>query len=209
MMKRIMSVLITLAFVGSSFIFVSGCAKKQMQVSEGAQPTAQETQPGEQKVTDEAAKAAAEEAKQKEAAEAEAARRAEAERQAKMKAEAEAQKLIDEKVAFEAEKIYFAFDKADLSPEAQMTLKKKADWLSQRPQYSVRIEGNCDERGTNEYNLALGERRANAAMKFLATLGIAESRMSTISFGEERPIDPGHNEAAWAKNRRDEFKLIK
>ncbi len=208
MMKKIMTVLFTLAFVGSSLIFVSGCAKKQMQVSEGVQPTVQETKPVEEKVS-EAEKAAAEEARQKEAAEAEAARRAEAERQAKLKAQAEAQKLLDEKSAFEAEKVYFAFDKADLTPESQVTLKEKADWLNQHPYYSVRIEGNCDERGTNEYNLALGERRANAAQKFLVTLGIAESRISTISYGEERPIDPSHNEEAWAMNRRDEFKLIK
>ncbi|MFP3929181.1 MAG: OmpA family protein, partial [Desulfobacteraceae bacterium] len=73
----------------------------------------------------------------------------------------------------------------------------------------VRIEGHCDERGTNEYNLALGERRANAAKKYLISLGVSEDRVRTISYGEERPADPRHNEEAWAKNRRDEFKLFK
>ena len=77
------------------------------------------------------------------------------------------------------------------------------------PRYSVRIEGHCDERGTNEYNIALGERRANAAWKFMNALGISGNRLTTISYGEERPADPGHNENAWSKNRRDEFKLIK
>jgi peptidoglycan-associated lipoprotein len=208
MMKKIMTVLFAFAFVGSSMVFVSGCAKKQMQVSEGVQPTVEETKPAGESVSE--STKAAEEAKEKAAAEeAEAARRAEAERQAKLKAQTETQRVLDEEKAFEAEKIHFAFDKADLTSESQMILKKKADWLNQHPEYSVRIEGNCDERGTAEYNLALGERRASAAEKFLVTLGIAESRLSTVSYGEERPIDPAHNETAWALNRRDEFKLIK
>jgi peptidoglycan-associated lipoprotein len=73
----------------------------------------------------------------------------------------------------------------------------------------VTVEGYCDERGTNEYNMALGDRRAKSAMKYLNALGISANRMSTVSYGEEKPADPGHNEAAWAKNRRDEFKLSK
>lgn len=101
--------------------------------------------------------------------------------------------------------IYFDFDKYNLKPEAVQKLDKSAEWLAQNPAVTVRIEGNCDERGTNEYNLALGERRANAAKKYLIKMGVAESRLSTISYGEERPLDPGHDEAAWAKNRRDDF----
>ena len=73
------------------------------------------------------------------------------------------------------------------------------------PQKEVVIEGHCDERGTEEYNIALGERRANSAKKYLINLGVNPSQLSTISFGEEKPADPGHNEEAWAKNRRDEF----
>lgn len=111
--------------------------------------------------------------------------------------------------AFEAESIYFDFDKADLKPAARAVLDKKAAWLRANPQYKVRIEGNCDERGTGEYNLALGDRRAKSAMKYLNAQGIPNNRMTTVSFGEEKPVDPGHNEAAWSKNRRDDFKLTK
>jgi peptidoglycan-associated lipoprotein len=96
-----------------------------------------------------------------------------------------------------------------LKAPARAILENKAAWLRANGRYKVRIEGHCDERGTNEYNLALGERRANSAFKYLNALGVSADRMSTISYGEERPADPGHNEAAWAKNRRDEFKLYK
>ena len=105
--------------------------------------------------------------------------------------------------------IYFDFDKYNLKPEAVKKLDQTADWLSKKPSVKIRIEGHCDERGTNEYNLALGDRRANSAKKYLIDLGIGSDRISTISYGEERPADPGHNEAAWAKNRRDEFKIVK
>ena len=101
--------------------------------------------------------------------------------------------------------IHFDFDKFDLKPEARSILKKQADWLSKNKDYKVRIEGNCDERGTVEYNLALGERRAKEAMKFLVELGTDAIRIKTISYGKEKPLDPGHNEEAWAKNRRDHF----
>jgi peptidoglycan-associated lipoprotein len=84
-------------------------------------------------------------------------------------------------------------------------LKEKAAWLQDRPEVDVLIEGHCDERGTNEYNLALGERRAQSAKVFLVNMGIASSRLTTVSYGEERPLDPGHDEAAWAKNRRAQF----
>ncbi|MFH0844393.1 MAG: peptidoglycan-associated lipoprotein Pal, partial [Pseudomonadota bacterium] len=108
---------------------------------------------------------------------------------------------------FESERIYFEFDKSDLKPEAQANLKKKAEWLRANTKFSILIEGNCDERGTNEYNLALGERRASAAKNFLISMGVSKDRISTISYGEEKPADPGQNEKAWAKNRRDEFKV--
>jgi len=98
--------------------------------------------------------------------------------------------------------IYFDFDSAVLTPMAQEVVKQKAAWLNDNPTAAVLLEGNCDERGTNEYNLALGERRAESVRAFLVDLGIAPSRLSTISDGEERPIDPAHNEEAWAKNRR-------
>jgi peptidoglycan-associated lipoprotein len=107
--------------------------------------------------------------------------------------------------SFMTERIYFDFDKSVLKLEAQALLKKKADWLKANPNAKLLIEGNCDERGTAEYNLALGERRAESAKKFLVDLGIDAKRVSTISYGEERPIDPAHTQAAWSKNRNDGF----
>ena len=103
------------------------------------------------------------------------------------------------------EDIYFEFDKSTLTPAAQDNLLRKAEWLRENPDATVTIEGNCDERGTNEYNLALGDRRAESAKAFLGDLGIDPGRMTTISYGEERPVDPRHNEEAWAKNRRAHF----
>lgn len=117
------------------------------------------------------------------------------------------QKLLDAINGFQIEKIYFDYDKYDLSSESRNVLSNKAQWLKANTGFKVRIEGNCDERGTNEYNLALGERRAQAAFNFLVTVGVPAERISTISFGEEKPFDPGHDEEAWAKNRRDEFVL--
>ncbi len=159
------------------------------------------------------AKAKAEAAAAKAKAEAEAKARAEAAAAAKAKAEAEArakaEQLRQEISAFESEHIYFDYDKSELKPEARDILTKKAAFLQANPDYNVKIEGNCDERGTNEYNLALGERRATAASKFINALGVSENRISTVSYGEEKPVDTGHNENAWSKNRRDEFKLIK
>lgn len=101
--------------------------------------------------------------------------------------------------------VYFDFDKANLRPEAKELLKVNAQVLKDNPDVAVSIEGHCDERGTVEYNLALGERRANAAKQYLVDMGVAAGRMRTISYGEERPADPGQNEAAWAKNRRAAF----
>jgi peptidoglycan-associated lipoprotein len=100
------------------------------------------------------------------------------------------------------DRVFFAFDSSSLSSEAQQTLQRQAAWLKQYPNVSVTVEGHCDERGTREYNLALGERRANAAKKYLASEGIAASRISTISYGKERPAVIGDNEDAWSKNRR-------
>jgi len=105
--------------------------------------------------------------------------------------------------------IPFDFDKADLRSDALERLKENAEWLKANSRYRVRIEGNCDDRGTVEYNLALGDRRAAVAKNYLTKAGIDASRIEIISYGEEHPVDPGHNEAAWAKNRRDDFVVIK
>ena len=98
--------------------------------------------------------------------------------------------------------IHFAFDSSSIDPEAQGILTSQARWLTQHPNVAVTIEGHCDERGTREYNLALGERRANAAKDFLVAQGVSPGRISTISYGKERPIALGSNEEAWAQNRR-------
>ncbi|OGP91821.1 MAG: peptidoglycan-associated lipoprotein [Deltaproteobacteria bacterium RBG_16_47_11] len=98
--------------------------------------------------------------------------------------------------------IHFNFDKYDIRPEDAAILKENAALLKKFPNVKIQIEGHCDERGTLEYNLALGERRANRAKDYLVSLGISTARISTISYGKEKPLDPGHNEEAWAKNRR-------
>jgi peptidoglycan-associated lipoprotein len=124
------------------------------------------------------------------------------------------QELMEEKARREAledfvnEDIHFEFDSSKLTWEAQEILKRKADWLLSHPRTEVIIEGHCDERGTNAYNLALGERRAESVKQYLVELGIRPNRLSTISFGEEKPLDPGHNEEAWAKNRRAHFVIV-
>ncbi|NPV05370.1 MAG: peptidoglycan-associated lipoprotein Pal [Syntrophaceae bacterium] len=105
------------------------------------------------------------------------------------------------------ESIYFDFDKYVIKPEFRDALKRNAEWLRENPNAKVVIEGNCDERGTNEYNMALGQRRADAAAKYLIDLGIAKDRVSTVSFGEEKPICTESNEACWSKNRRDDFRV--
>lgn len=107
--------------------------------------------------------------------------------------------------AFEKDDIFFDYDKASLKPESRKVLSGKATFLNTHPQMKVKVEGHCDERGTSEYNLALGERRAKAAQDYLVFLGIKADRISIVSYGEEKPLDPGNNEAAWAKNRRDHF----
>lgn len=111
------------------------------------------------------------------------------------------------RTSFMSEDVYFSYDSAALSAQARETLKNKAEWLRTHPNISVIIEGHCDERGTNAYNMALGDRRAESVKAFLANLGISRSRMTTISYGEERPADPSHNERAWRRNRRAHFVL--
>jgi peptidoglycan-associated lipoprotein len=101
--------------------------------------------------------------------------------------------------------VYFQFDSYDLSSDARATLKTTADWLKKNTAAHVDLEGHCDERGTNEYNLALGAKRAQAAKDYLMSLGIPAERLATTSFGEEIPVCQEHNEDCWAKNRRDRF----
>jgi len=113
-------------------------------------------------------------------------------------------KTTAQQASFEA--IYFNFDQSDLSQSARDVLSKNATtMLKARPDAKIKIEGNCDDRGSAEYNLALGERRANAALKYLENMGVPADRLSVVSYGKERPAVQGDDEKAWAKNRRDEF----
>ena len=121
--------------------------------------------------------------------------------------DAQERELRAEKIKFMYEDIYFKRGSTQLDSAAKMLLDKKAKWLQDNPNISVIIEGHCDERGSAEYNIALGERRAERAKAFLIHLGIIESRFRTVSYGEELPMDPGHNEEAWAKNRRAHFAI--
>lgn len=174
---------------------VSSCAKKK--ISSEPTTTAEE----------EAQRRAEEEARQREL-----------ERQKTLTEEDLSDERLSEKMAeqrtasaksiFENEDVYFEFDSIRLSPEAQEILTQKATWLRANPAAKITIEGHCDNRGTNEYNLALGEGRAQSASAFLVDLGIRSSRLNTISYGEERPIDSTQSEEGWARNRRAHFVII-
>ncbi len=100
------------------------------------------------------------------------------------------------------DRIFYGYDRYDLSAEARSVLEKQAQWLNQYQNLSITVEGHADERGTREYNLALGERRANSVKNYLVALGVSPSRITTISYGKERPAVPGSNEQSWAQNRR-------
>jgi peptidoglycan-associated lipoprotein len=126
---------------------------------------------------------------------------------ATLAAEAMERDMMMARNRFISENVYFDFDNATLDYQAQELLKQKAMWLRDYPEANVVIEGHCDERGTNAYNLALGERRAESAKAFLVNLGISDARLTTISYGEEKPLDMGQNEESWAKNRRAAFVL--
>ena len=104
-------------------------------------------------------------------------------------------------VANVGDRVFFAFDQSTLSGDARATLDRQAGWLGRYPQVSVQLAGNCDERGTEEYNLALGQRRANAARDYLVARGVSSARITTISYGKERPAAPGSDEQAYSQNR--------
>ena len=179
--KKVMTGLVAMVFVCSVLFFVSSCAKKQVNISEAVKPPVEE----EVVVVKEAEETVME------------------------IVEELPPELVRQMKDFEDTNIYFDFDKSNLGPEAQEILKKKAAFLRNTPSFSLLIGGNCDNRGTEEYNLALGERRADSAKQYLIALGIPGDRIKTISYGELRPADPANNEVAWALNRRDTFKLFK
>ncbi|MBC2696118.1 MAG: peptidoglycan-associated lipoprotein Pal [Desulfobacteraceae bacterium] len=197
-MKKKLWICLCLLLVIPGLMIVTSCAKKTVKVDLDLAQT-QEDEAA--KLAAEKAKLAAEKAKQEEIA-----RQRYLDEKRRQK-EAARHKILAARNLFMNEDIYFDFDKSYLKPKTQEVLKRKAEWLRNNPGESVIIEGHCDERGTNGYNLALGDRRAQSAMNFLIDLGIAESRLTTISYGEERPADSRHNEKAWSKNRRDHFVL--
>jgi peptidoglycan-associated lipoprotein len=213
-MKRNLIIAALVVFAFSSVFLLSSCAKKQV-VTEEKQVKA----PPKEVAKVEEEKPAAKEVKEvKEAEEVKKEEEAKLEKLKELeeakKREAEA-KVAEEKAwqerriaKVEAEAIYFDFDKSFIRLEYRSVLQTKAEFLKDNPDVHIRIEGNCDERGTNEYNLALGERRANSAAKFLFSLGISPDRVETISYGEERPLASGHGGGAWAQNRRDDFTVI-
>jgi peptidoglycan-associated lipoprotein len=177
--------------------FAAGCTKSKISSEPVTMSTAEE----------EAARKAEEDARQRELA------RQKALAEENLKEESIDATMISEreqtdKTRFENEDVPFDFDSIQLMPEAQQILTKKGEWLRENTAATVTIEGHCDNRGTNEYNLALGEGRAQSAKTFLMDLGIDISRLNTISYGEERPIDPQQTESAWAKNRRAHFVIV-
>lgn len=106
------------------------------------------------------------------------------------------------------DRVFFGLDRSDLTPEARATLERQAQWLQRYPSVQILVAGNADERGTREYNLALGARRAAAAKDYLASLGVAASRLQTVSYGKERPLDPRSNEEGWAINRNAHSQIV-
>ncbi len=210
-MKRNLIIAALVVFAFSSIFLLSSCAKKQVVTEEKevkAPPKEVAKVEKEKPVVKEVKEAEevkkAEEAKLEKLKELEMAKQREAE--AKMAKEKAWQERRIAKA--EAESIYFYFYKTFIMFGYMAVLKAKAELLKDNPNIYIRIEGNCDERGTNEYNLALGERRANSAAKFLVSLGISPDRIETISYGEERPLALGHGGGAWAQNRRDDFTVI-
>jgi peptidoglycan-associated lipoprotein len=200
MVKKSLSLLILILCVG---LIMMGCPKKTVVKEEPSVKKSEEAARLE-------AERAAKEGETKEARERELAKVKEEEAKKEREKELEKSLVAKKTPGIEGEvfessllkDIHFDFDKYDIRPGDAEILKENAALLTKYPKIKIQIEGHCDERGTVEYNLALGERRANSAKKYLISLGIAADRISTISYGKERPLDPGHNEETWAKNRR-------
>lgn len=211
-MKRNIIIAALVVFAFSSIFLLSSCAKKQV-VTEEKQvkaPPKEVAKVEKEKPAAKEVKEVKEEVKKAEEAKIEKLKELEITKKREAEAKVDEEKAWQERriAKVEAEAIYFDFDKSFIRLEYRSVLKEKADFLKDNPDVYIRIEGNCDERGTNEYNLALGERRANSAAKFLISLGISPDRVETISYGEERPLASGYGEGAWAQNRRDDFTVI-
>jgi peptidoglycan-associated lipoprotein len=189
-------------------LLLTGCPKKTVTMDEAAMKGSDAAAAERERQ----ARLEAERAKQEQELRAreEAARKAQVDKEFEKSLQAKKEPGI-EGVIFESsmlKDIHFDFDKYDIRPEDTDTLKQNAALLAKYPNVKIQVEGHCDERGTAQYNLALGERRASSTMQYLITLGISADRLSIISYGEEKPLDPGHNEEAWAKNRRAHFVIL-
>jgi len=206
MVRKSFGIMILILCTG---LFITGCPKKTVIKDEPSVKRAEEAAEIER-----AARLEAERAEKEAIARAreEEAKRALAEKENKFEKSLVAKKFPGiEGEVFEShllKDIHFDFDKYDIRSGDVEILKENTVLLMNYPNVKIQIEGHCDERGTNEYNLALGERRANSTKKYLLSLRISPDRISTISYGEERPLDPGHNEEAWAKNRRAHFIIL-
>lgn len=194
MSKKTFTVLVVLAF---ALMFSFGCAKKEV-----APPTDPQEISAEER-----ARLAEEERKREMERQALEEKRLQEERLAREREVEQKgyQDVVDEILAT---RIHFDFDSYELKPEARSALQKISEHMKRFNNLRLVIEGHCDERGTAEYNLALGERRARAAYEFMILLGVESARMQIISYGEERPLDPRSSETAWAQNRRAEFKIL-
>ena len=190
-------------------LILSGCPKKFVPISEPSAPKSEDA------ARLEAEKAAKEKA-EREAREREEARIKEEAAKREKEKEFEKSLVAKKQPGIEGQvleskllkDIHFDFDRYEVRPQDIEILKENAALIMKNPTLKIQIEGHCDERGTAEYNLALGERRASSAKKYLVSLGIPADRLSTISYGKEMPVDPGHTEEAWAKNRRGHFIIL-
>ncbi len=213
-MKRNLVILTLVVFAFSSVFLLSSCAKKQVVAEEEeitAPPEEEEVAMVEEEEASIEVEFRGEEEEEIEVAERVEIEEPEEEELAeRIEAEEEEVALPERDAAIlEGEAIYFEFDKSFIKPAYRAILREKAAALRDNPSIHIRIEGNCDERGTNEYNIALGERRANSARSFLMSLGIPSFRIETMSYGEERPLLLGHDENSWSRNRRDDFVVIR
>lgn len=184
-MKRVLLVLIVFALTGF------GCAQKKVVAPEAEQPQVMRPEMEEKKALETVRPS----------------EKIKEEQIAKVESKDVSSKV--EEITDMFKDIHFDFDKYDIRDDAKPILKAIADYLMKNNNHRVLIEGHCDERGTNEYNLALGDKRARAAREYLVSLGIPSSRIDTISYGEEKPLCKEHNEECWGKNRRDHFIIIK
>ena len=209
-MKRSLTIATVIIFACSSIFLLASCAKKQVITEEKQMEVAPKKEVAKMEpAVKEKAKVAPGAAAEKKALMKELGEEMARKGAAEMKAAEEKKAWMERRaLQFEAEGIYFDFDKSFIKEEYRPGLNEKAVFLKDYPEVRIRIEGNCDDRGTNEYNLALGERRADSAKLYLVRLGIAPDRIEPISYGEERPRAMGHNEKAWSQNRRDDFVIV-